>query len=62
MRILGSTPIDSIGVAELQAYVTKRSKEKGIRGRKVQPETLRKELVTFGTMRRLGQGARLVSR
>jgi len=48
----GSTPIDSIGVAELQTYVTKRSKEKGIRGRKVQPETLRKELVTFGTMRR----------
>jgi integrase len=48
----GSTPIDSIGVAELQNYVTKRSKDKGIRGRKVQPETLRKELVTFGTMRR----------
>ena len=53
VRILKpSTPIDSIGVGELQAYVTKRSKEKGIRGRKVQPETLRKELVTFGTMRR----------
>ena len=53
IRILKpSTPIDSIGVGELQAYVTKRSKEKGIRGRKVQPETLRKELVTFGTMRR----------
>jgi integrase len=53
VRIIGhTTPIDSIGVGELQAYVTKRSKEKGIRGRKVQPETLRKELVTFGTMRR----------
>lgn len=51
----GSTPIDSIGVAELQAYVTKRSKEKGIRGRKVQPETLRKELVTFGTLRRFAK-------
>ena len=48
----GTTPIDSIGVAELQTYVTKRSKQSGIRGRKVQPETLRKELVTFGTMRR----------
>jgi integrase len=47
-----STPIDSIGVRALQAYVTERSKEKGIRGRKVQPETLRKELVTFGTFRR----------
>ncbi len=53
VRILTpAAPIDSIGVAELQAYVTKRSKENGIRGRKVQPETLRKELVTFGTMRR----------
>ena len=53
IRILKpSTPIGSIGVGELQHYVTKRSKEKGIRGRKVQPETLRKELVTFGTMRR----------
>ena len=53
VRILkASTPIGSIGVGELQHYVTKRSKEKGIRGRKVQPETLRKELVTFGTMRR----------
>ena len=53
IRILKpSTPIGSIGVGELQHYVTKCSKEKGIRGRKVQPETLRKELVTFGTMRR----------
>lgn len=51
----GSTPIDSIGVAELQAYVTKRSKERGIRGRKAQPETIRKELVTFGTMRRFAK-------
>jgi integrase len=50
--LTGAIPIDSIGVAELQNYVTKRSKENGIRGRKVQPETLRKELVTFGTMRR----------
>ncbi len=53
IRILKpSTPIDSIGVGALQTYVTKRSKEDGIRGRKVQPETLRKELVTFGTFRR----------
>jgi integrase len=53
VRLLkGSTPIDSIGVAELQDYVALRSKEDGIRGRKVQPDTIRKELVTFGTMRR----------
>jgi integrase len=56
VRILHATTlIDSIGVAELQAYVTKRSREKGIRGRKVQPETLRKELVTFGTLRRFAK-------
>lgn len=55
-RILkASTPIDSIGVAELQAYVTTRSKEDGIRGRKVQPETIRKECVTFGTLRRFAK-------
>jgi integrase len=53
IEILGPrTAIDSIGVAELQTYVTKRSNEKGIRGRRVQPETLRKELLTFGTFRR----------
>lgn len=53
IRILKpSTAIDCIGVRALQAYVTERSKERGIRGRKVQPETLRKELVTFGTFRR----------
>lgn len=56
VRILPSgTPIDSIGVAEMQTYVTKRSKEKGIRGRKVQPETIRKELMTFGTLRRFAK-------
>jgi integrase len=51
----GSTPIDSIGVAELQEYVVKRSKESGIRGRKIQPETIRKEMGTFGTLRRFGK-------
>ena len=56
IRILpAGTTIDSIGVAELQAYVTKRSREPGIRGRKVQPETIRKELVTFGTLRRFAR-------
>lgn len=50
-----ASPIDSIGVAELQNYVTARSKENGIRGRKVQPETIRKECVTFGTLRRFAK-------
>jgi len=51
----GTTPIGSIGVAELQTYVTKRSKQPGIRGRNVQPDTIRKELVTFGTLRRFAK-------
>ena len=51
----GSTPIDSIGVAGLQDYVVKRSKDAGIRGRNVQPETIRKEMVTFGTLRRFAK-------
>jgi integrase len=51
----GSTSIDSIGVAELQGYVVKRCKDTGIRGRKVQPETIRKEMVTFGTLRRFAK-------
>ena len=47
-----TTLIDSIREPELQAYVTKRSKDKGIRGRKVQADTIGRELVTFGTLRR----------
>jgi len=43
-----STPLREIGVAELQGYVTKRSRQRGHKGKKVQPETLRKELMTFG--------------
>jgi integrase len=53
--VKANTPIDSIGVAELQGYVTTRSKESGIRGRKIQPETIRKEMVTFGTLRRFAK-------
>ena len=44
----GSTPLRQIGVAELQGYVTKRSREKGIKGKNIQPETIKKELMTFG--------------
>ena len=56
LLILGErTPIDAIGVAELQRYVTTRSKEPGIRGRTAQPETIRKECVTFGTLRRFAK-------
>jgi integrase len=49
IRVLkGTTPLRQIGVAELQAYVTKRSGEDGNKGKKVQPETIKKELMTFG--------------
>jgi integrase len=44
----GATPLRQIGVAELQGYVTKRSREKGTKGKKIQPETIKKELMTFG--------------
>lgn len=49
LRILKkSTRVPQIGISELQAYVTKRSCENGQKGKKVQPETMRKELMTFG--------------
>lgn len=48
IRLLGgATPIRSIGVSQLQRYVSDRRKEKGQRGKKIQPPTLKKELQTF---------------
>ena len=44
----GSTPLQQIGVTELQGYVAKRSRQKGHKGKTVQPDTIKKELVTFG--------------
>jgi integrase len=49
IRILkGSTPMQQIDVSELQRYVNKRARESGLKSKKVQPETIRKELMTFG--------------
>ncbi len=49
LRVLkGSTQLRQIGVSELQHYVTKRSRQKGHKKKKVQPETIKKELMTFG--------------
>jgi len=42
-----STPLSELGSKELQEYVNLRSKQKGRRGRKVQPATIKKELATF---------------
>ena len=43
-----NTPLQQIGVAELQGYVARRSRQKGNNGNRVQPETIKKELMTFG--------------
>ena len=43
----GSTPIRSIGVSNVQRYVSDRRKAKGLRGRKIQPHTIKKELQAF---------------
>ncbi len=49
LKILkGSTPLRQIGVADLQNYVTKRSRQQGNKGKKIQPVTIKKELMTFG--------------
>ncbi len=42
-----STELRKVGVPELQAYVKTRGREVGLRGKRVQPETIRKELATF---------------
>ena len=48
LRFLGAaTHLQRIGVSELQDFVKKRSQEKGLKGKKVQPETIRKELATY---------------
>lgn len=50
-RIIGARfPVQQLTTEDLQSYVTKRSKEKGIRGRTVGANTINKELVTFRTV------------
>lgn len=47
-RILGGKlSLKSISFADLQKYVDTRSKENGIRGRKLSPTTIKKEVATF---------------
>ena len=43
----GTTSMRSLSTTELQAYANKRAKEQGAKKKKVQPETLKKELATF---------------
>ncbi|PHS12912.1 MAG: recombinase XerD [Blastopirellula sp.] len=50
-RVIGfKFPVQQLTTADLQTYVTKRSKEKGIRDRTVGANTISKELVTFRTV------------
>ena len=51
LRIIGSkTPLARIDVAEIEAFIKQRQKEKGLHGRKVKAATIRKELATFSQM------------
>ena len=52
LRILQrGTVLRDIGVAELQRYVNRRSREDGLKGKPVQPETIKKDLATFRQVR-----------
>jgi integrase len=47
-RLIGTaTAFSQIGTDRLQTYAAKRCKEKGLRGRKLSPETVKKEFRTF---------------
>ena len=42
--------IQSLEAAQLQSYIERRAKDKGIRGRQVSPATIKKDLVTLRTV------------
>lgn len=61
-RILGGkTNLRAIRMADLQRYVTERSKESGRRGNQVSSATIRKELATFGSLWNWAEANELVS-
>lgn len=47
LAVLGDVAFQSITPATLQQYVARRGKQKGLRGRLIQPDTIVKELQTF---------------
>lgn len=47
VKILGNIPIQSITTDNLQKYVNKRLKQKGIKGKTIQPKTVQKEIQTM---------------
>jgi hypothetical protein len=53
VRHLGEAfPVKELRHADLQRYVDRRAKEPGIKGRKLSPVTIEKELVSFESVRR----------
>jgi hypothetical protein len=42
-------PLPDLSLADLQQHVDRRSKKPGLRGRKLSPATIRKEIVTLRT-------------
>lgn len=46
-RLRASTPLYELSVQRVQGYVSKRQKDKGLRGKLVQADTIKKELQTF---------------
>jgi len=50
-RILGTRfVVGDLSLSDLQSYIRKRSTEKGIRGRRISPTTIKKELTTFSSV------------
>jgi integrase len=47
LRIVGNEWFDGIEASSLRSYIRKRSKDDGIRGKKVSGDTIRKELASF---------------
>lgn len=61
-RLLGArTPLSAISVERVAEYVRTRRSEKGIRGRRVQPTTVTKELQTFSQLWAFGVDRKLIS-
>ena len=46
-HLRASTPLYELNVQRVQGYVSKRQKDKGLRGKLVQADTIKKELQTF---------------
>lgn len=62
-RILGKNrPLDSIDLAAVQDYIDTRSRAKGLRGKNLSPNTIKKEIGSLTTMWIWGQNHELVDR